>query len=126
MAIVLLKDVAVTFVNGRGFGLKVEESHESKGKTFKQRYSVWFDGPHNLAVGDRVSLSGFLGAKVSDPWTDREGNERVSVELSINSPRIDAGEGTSGQQSASQGQQAEPWGGNTQTAQAGAWSGEPF
>ena len=91
MAIVQLKDVTVSRVNSKGFGVKVLESSESNGKTYKTYYSVWFKEPHGLSEGSVVSLSGFLGAKISDPWTDRDGNERTSVELSVNSPRL-AGE----------------------------------
>jgi hypothetical protein len=87
MAIVKLKDVPVTYVNGRGFGVKVTESHESKGKTFKQQYTLWFDAPHGLSVGDVVSVSGFLGAKVSE-WQDANGTTRHSVELSVNRPEL--------------------------------------
>jgi hypothetical protein len=88
MAIVQVKDVTVTYVNKVGTGVKVTEQNESRGKVYKQSYTVWFDKAHNLAVGDVVSLSGFLSAKISEPWTDRDGNQRTSVELSINSPRL--------------------------------------
>lgn len=88
MAIVQLKDVVVSRVNRTGNGVKVLEENESGGKTYKTYYSVWFKEPHGLSEGDKVSLSGFLGAKIGDPWTDRDGNERQSVELSVNSPRL--------------------------------------
>lgn len=88
MAIINLKDVTVTRLNGKGHGLKVTEQSESKGKTFKTTYTVWFNEPSNLSVGDVVSLSGFLGAKVGDPWKGDDGQERRSVELSVNQPRI--------------------------------------
>lgn len=87
MAIVKLKDVPVTYVNGRGFGVKVTETSESRGKAFKQQYTLWFDEPHGLTVGDVVSVSGFLSAKVGT-WQDREGNDRNSVELSVNKPEL--------------------------------------
>lgn len=89
MAIVQLKDVTVTRLNGRGNGLKVTETSESKGKTYRTQYTVWFNEPSGLAVGDVVSLSGFLGAKVGDPWKGDDGVERTSVELSVNNPRLD-------------------------------------
>jgi hypothetical protein len=88
MAIISLKQVEVTRVNSRGHGVQVVEKWESKGKTGQTRYTVWFDAEHGLAVGDRIDVSGFLGAKVGEPWTDRDGNERTSVELSVNSPRL--------------------------------------
>ena len=63
----------------------------SNGKVYKTYYSVWFTEPHGLAEGDRVSLSGFLGAKIGEPWEDRDGNKRQSVELSVNNPRLSGG-----------------------------------
>jgi len=118
MAIVNLKQVEVARVNSRGHGVQVVEKWESKGKTGQTRFTVWFDAPHGLTVGDKIDVSGFLGAKVGEPWTDREGQQRTSVELSVNSPRI-------GSQGAAQGQsepvQADTW--NT----PGTYSGsEPF
>ena len=91
MALVKLKDVAVVRVNQTGYGVQVEESNEFQGKTFKQRFTLWFKEPHGLREGDVISASGFLGAKVSDPWTDKEGVERRTAELSLNSPRLDTG-----------------------------------
>lgn len=88
MAIVQLKDVVVERVNSRGFGVKVAEKYEVKGKPRKTTYTVWFEQEHGLSVGDVVSLSGFLGAKVGDPWTGDDGQERRSVELSVNKPRL--------------------------------------
>lgn len=89
MAVVKIKDAQVTRVNSKGFGVKVTESNEYAGKTYKTQYTLWFTQPHGLSEGDVVSVSGFLGAKVGDPWTDRDGNERTSVELSVNNPKLD-------------------------------------
>lgn len=88
MAIVNLKNVTVQFVNS-GKGFKVLEESNSGGRTFKQQYTVWADAGHGYNVGDVIpEVSGFLGAKIGKPWTDRDGQERQSVELSINSPRF--------------------------------------
>jgi hypothetical protein len=89
MAIVKLKDVAVTRLNQSGFGVKVTESNENNGKTYKTQFTLWFKEASGLSEGDVISVSGFLSAKVGAPWTDREGQERTSVELSINSPKLD-------------------------------------
>lgn len=85
MAIVQLKDVKVSNVFSKGFRV-VEESSGRDGKTYSTRFTVWSDGL-GVREGDVVSLSGFLGAKVSE-WTDRDQQVRHSVELSINSPRL--------------------------------------
>lgn len=90
MALVSIKDATVVRVNRSGYGIQVKEAdREVKGKTFKgDRYTVWFTEPHGLTEGDTVSVSGFLAAKVSD-WTDKDNNERHTVELSVNSPRVE-------------------------------------
>ena len=90
MAIIQLKNVEVTRVNSRGYGVQVVEKWESKGKTGQTRFTVWFDAEHGLSVGDKIDVSGLLGAKIGEPWTDREGQQRTSVELSVNSPRLGA------------------------------------
>jgi len=120
MAIVKLKEVTVTRLNNTGNGIQVTEANESGGKTYKTRFTVWFDSASGLREGDIVSLSGFLGAKVGDPWTGDDGQERRSVEYSINKPRIDAGETNRGTASAPAG---EPWA-NTPAANPTASQGE--
>jgi single-stranded DNA-binding protein len=90
MALISIKDAQVVRVNRSGYGIQVKEAdRQVSGKTvYGDRYTVWFKEAHGLSEGDTVSVSGFLGAKVSD-WTDREGNERHTVELSVNSPRVE-------------------------------------
>ena len=90
MALVNLKDVRVSRLNNSGNGFTVLEENVSGGKTYKQYYKVWPKEAHGLHEGDVVSLSGFLGAKVNT-WTDKDQAERHSVELSVNSPRIEGG-----------------------------------
>lgn len=85
MAIVNLKDVKVYGVFSKGFRV-VEESKGRDGTNYSTRYTVWSD-TLGVREGDTVSLSGFLGAKVSE-WTDKEQQVRHSVELSVNSPRL--------------------------------------
>ncbi len=88
MAIINVRNATVQFVNS-GKGFKILEESTSNGRTFKQQYTVWADAGHGYNVGDVIpEVSGFLGAKIGKPWTDREGQERTSVELSINSPRF--------------------------------------
>jgi hypothetical protein len=91
MAKIELTNVEVARVNRNGFGVQVVEARESNGKTFKQRYTLWFTEPHGLGEGDVVSVNGILGAKVGEPWTDKEGNTRQSVELSVNFPKLTTG-----------------------------------
>lgn len=86
MAIVKLSDVTVTRVNSKGFGVQVKEA--DRGEFKGSRFTVWFKEFHGLSQGDTVSLSGFLGAKVSE-WTNDAGELKHTVELSINSPKLD-------------------------------------
>lgn len=86
MAIVKLDKVNVTRVNSKGFGVQVKEA--DRGDFKGARYTVWFKEFHGLTVGDTVSLSGFLGAKVNE-WTNDAGEVKHSVELSVNSPKLD-------------------------------------
>jgi hypothetical protein len=89
MAIVKVKDAKVVSVNQSGFGIKILESNEYQGKTYSQRYTVWFKEPHGLNVGDIVSVSGFLGVKGAT-WEDKTtGETKIGADVSINSPRIE-------------------------------------
>lgn len=90
MALVNIKDATVTRVNRSGYGVQVKEAdRQVSGKSvYGDRYTIWFKEYSGLSEGDTVSVSGFLGAKVSE-WTDKEGNLRHTVELSVNSPRVE-------------------------------------
>ena len=113
MSIVHLKDVTVTGIFSKGF--RVTETSKSKdGREFTQRWTVWSD---DLLVhhGDVVSLSGFMSAKVSD-WTDKEGQLRHSVELSLNFPRMATDGSTPTQE-----EPAEQWAASTPAA-ADTWN----
>lgn len=96
MALVSLKEVKVVGIFSKGFRV-VEESTGRDGKTYSQRWTVWSEGI-GVREGDVISLTGFLGAKVSE-WTDKEQQLRHSVGLSLNSPRL-AGAATGDDQSA--------------------------
>jgi hypothetical protein len=89
MAIVQLKNVEVTRLNGTGNGFGVKEENTSNGKTYKTFWTVWSKEPHGFRVGQTINVSGFLSSKVGDPKTGTDGVERRYVELSINSPRFD-------------------------------------
>ena len=89
MAIVQLKNVEVTRLNGTGNGFGVKEENTSNGKTYKTFWTVWSKEPHGFRVGQTINVSGFLSSKVGEPKTGTDGVERRYVELSINSPRFD-------------------------------------
>jgi hypothetical protein len=88
MAIIKVEGEIVS-LNQSGYGVKLLETNESQGKTYKQRYTVWFKEPHGLNPGDVVTVSGILGAKGSS-WEDKQtGETRLGVDLSINAPRVE-------------------------------------
>jgi hypothetical protein len=89
MALVNLKDVAVTRLNNSGNGFSVLEQTVSGDKTYKTYWSVWPKEPTGVTVGEVVSMSGFLSTKVGELKTGTDGVERRYVELSINSPRLE-------------------------------------
>jgi hypothetical protein len=65
-----------------------EADRQVSGKTvYGDRYTVWFKEYSGLSEGDTVSVSGFLSAKVNT-W-EKDGVERHTVELSVNSPRVE-------------------------------------
>ena len=79
----------VDFAKRGGKGYTVVEEWEVQGQARKRRWAVWFETETALEVGTVVKLSGVLGTKVGDPWTDREGVERPGgVEHSLNRARV--------------------------------------
>lgn len=89
MAWTSIKDAEVTYLNKSGFGVKVVERNKFGDRESKQFFTLWFKAEHGLVVGQIINVSGYLSAKVGEPWTDNDGNERRTAELSLNSPRID-------------------------------------
>jgi hypothetical protein len=89
MALISIKDATVVRVNRSGYGVQVKEAdRQVSGKTvYGDRYTVWFKEYSGLSEGDTVSVSGFLSAKVNT-W-EKDGVERHTVELSVNSPRVE-------------------------------------
>lgn len=92
MALVSLKNVKVYATFSKGFRV-VEEFTHRNGETYKTRWTVWADAMESgpIREGDVINVSGFLSARVNE-WTDTEQQVHHSVELSLNSPRIDRGE----------------------------------
>lgn len=85
MAIIRIENAEIVGKNN-GKGFRVIDEKEYGGKTYQQRFTVWADNT-TLNVGDRVTVEGNLGAKIGQ-WTDREGHERTSLELSVNNPIV--------------------------------------
>ena len=118
----------VDFVKRGGKGYTVIESWESRGDTHSRRWAVWFKDETPMDVGVPVKLTGVLGGKVGDPWTDREGQERPGgVEWTLNNARFVQDRTAGGAQDGQGGPQTpntgagDPWA--TPTPQSGAQAG---
>jgi hypothetical protein len=104
--------------------VKVTESHEKDGKTYTDRFTAWFEQSPGLTEGDRVNISGFFSVKQGKPWTDRDNNERTSIDVNVNRARVDTGsDGTTAPSARQEPQDAEPW---AQAPTDGYDGGTPF
>lgn len=77
--------VTRTFFQGKG--AEVTETFKKRdGSEGKNRFAVWFKGPHGLSEGDQGTWRGTHGVEV-DEWVDKEGNTRHTAKVSVNSAR---------------------------------------
>ena len=74
-----------------GKGLEVVEAYETKsGETINKRFTVWLKQPGLFDVGDVVAVEGLYSAEI-DNWTNKEGEAKQSIKVSINNPYITPG-----------------------------------
>ena len=74
--------------NFAGVGLVIAESYKTKqGEERTTRYTCWFDEDPGTNLGDLITVSGALSAKV-DEWTDKEGQPRTTAKISLNRAKI--------------------------------------
>jgi hypothetical protein len=85
MAKVILANVKVDGVFWDGKGARVLETLTVNGSDFYQRFSIFFDAPHNLNEGDVLNLEGQLGAKPST-YVKQDGTQGLSANLTVNYP----------------------------------------
>lgn len=92
MAIINIRNAEVTrtFFNGKGAGLKETFKLRDGGEGVKY-YSAFFEEEHGLSEGDVGNFSGLLGTKVSE-YTDKQGETRQGVDITLNSTRYEQGE----------------------------------
>jgi hypothetical protein len=89
MAIIKVKG-AITRVFYEGKGIEVTESYETKtGDTINKRYTVWLKQPTTLEAGDVVQVEGLYSSEI-DNWTNKEGEAKQSIKVSINNPNVTA------------------------------------
>jgi hypothetical protein len=75
-----------------GKGLEVSEQFQTKsGESITKRYTVWLKQAGTYDVGDEVSVEGLYSAEI-DNWTNKEGEAKQSIKVSINNPNVTAGD----------------------------------
>jgi hypothetical protein len=71
-----------------GKGLELTEAYTTKaGETINKRYTVWLKSPTTWDVGDELQVEGLYSAEI-DNWTNKEGEAKQSIKVSINNPNI--------------------------------------
>jgi hypothetical protein len=87
MAIIKVKG-AISRVFYEGKGIELTESFQSKaGETINKRYTVWLAQPTTFEVGDTLQVEGLYSSEI-DNWTNKEGEAKQSIKVSINNPKV--------------------------------------
>ncbi len=87
MAIIKVKG-AISRVFYEGKGIELVESFQSKaGETINKRYTVWLAQPTTFEVGDTLQVEGLYSSEI-DNWTNKEGEAKQSIKVSINNPKV--------------------------------------
>lgn len=90
MALTQVKDIEIVSLHKSGNGVRGLEWIPGRDGEKKKRYwTLWFQNPSGLTVGEVLTISGFLDATVSDPFTGDDGVERRAVNFSLQNPRVD-------------------------------------
>lgn len=90
MAWTIINGEVTNVFKGTGNGVKVKESFTKRDGTPGQAfYSVWFDEPHSLAVGDTGKFSGPSSLSTEEY---PEGSGTTYARLSLNSTKFEASE----------------------------------
>ena len=73
-----------------GKGLEVSEQFQTKaGESITKRYIVWLKQAGTYDVGDEVLVEGLYSAEI-DNWTNKDGDAKQSIKVSINNPNVTA------------------------------------
>jgi hypothetical protein len=71
-----------------GKGIELVEAYTTKaGETINKRYTVWLKTPTTWDVGEELQVEGLYSAEI-DNWTNKEGEAKQSIKVSINNPYI--------------------------------------
>jgi hypothetical protein len=78
----------ITRVFYEGKGIELSEAYTTKaGETINKRYTVWLKTPTTWDVGEELQVEGLYSAEI-DNWTNKEGEAKQSIKVSINNPYI--------------------------------------
>jgi hypothetical protein len=78
----------ITRVFYEGKGIELTEAFQTKaGETINKRYTVWLKTPTTFDVGDELTVEGLYSAEI-DNWTNKDGEAKSSIKVSINNPNI--------------------------------------
>ena len=73
-----------------GKGIELTEAYTTKaGETINKRYTVWLKTPTTFDVGDELQVEGLYSSEI-DNWTNKEGEAKQSIKVSINNPNVTA------------------------------------
>ena len=68
--------------------IELTEAYTTKaGETITKRYTVWLKQAGTYDVGDELQVEGLYSAEI-DNWTNKEGEAKQSIKVSINNPYI--------------------------------------
>ncbi len=71
-----------------GKGIELTEAYTTKaGETINKRYTVWLKTPTTFDIGDELQVEGLYSAEI-DNWTNKEGEAKQSIKVSINNPQV--------------------------------------
>jgi hypothetical protein len=71
-----------------GKGIELTEAYTTKaGETINKRYTVWLKTPTTWDVGEELQVEGLYSAEI-DNWTNKEGEAKQYIKVSINNPYI--------------------------------------
>jgi hypothetical protein len=74
-----------------GKGIELTEAYTTKaGETINKRYTVWLKTPTTFDIGQEIQVEGLYSSEI-DNWTNKEGEAKQSIKVSINNPYITPG-----------------------------------
>jgi hypothetical protein len=87
MASIKVKGI-ISRVFYEGKGIELTEAYTTKaGETINKRYTVWLKTPTTFDIGDELQVEGLYSSEI-DNWTNKEGEAKQSIKVSINNPYI--------------------------------------